>query len=101
MLFRRMKTITPADAARALEDGDLQVVDIRPPADVSETPIERALNIPFGELSTRLGEIDPARPVAFVCRAGVKSQDAAKLAKDHGLDALSVEGGADAWRSGR
>ena len=97
MFSRKTKTIAPVDAARAADAGQLQLVDIRPEAEATDQLIAHALNIPFGQLDARLGEIDAARPVAFVCRAGVRSKDAAKLATKHGLDALSVDGGAAAW----
>jgi len=98
LFSRKTKTIAPVDAARAADAGKLQLVDIRPEAEATEQRITHALNIPFGQLDARLGEIDTARPVAFVCRAGVRSKDAAKLATKRGLDALSVDGGANAWR---
>jgi rhodanese-related sulfurtransferase len=98
LFSRKTKTIAPADAARAADAGELQLVDIRPEAEATEERIAHALNIPFGPLDARLGEIDAARPVAFVCRAGVRSEDAAKLATKRGFDALSVAGGATAWR---
>ena len=97
MLFRKTQTIAPVDAARAADAGELQLVDIRPADEATEQRIAHALNIPFGQLDSRLGEIDADRPVAFVCRAGVRSKDAAKLATKRGLDALSVDGGAAAW----
>jgi rhodanese-related sulfurtransferase len=97
MLFRTTQTIAPVDAARGAAAGELQLVDIRPADEATEQRIDRAVNIPFGQLDSRLGEIDSDRPVAFVCRAGVRSEDAAKLAAKHGFDAFSVEGGAAAW----
>lgn len=97
MLFRKAQTIAPLEAARAADAGELQLVDIRPPEEATEQRIDNAVNIPFGQLDARLEEIDAGRPVAFVCRAGVRSEDAAKLAAKRGFDAFSVEGGAAAW----
>ena len=100
-MFRKMKTIAPAEAARAASAGELQVVDVRPPSAVAEAPVAGAVNIPFGDLEARIEEINPSIPVAFVCRSGVRSKDAVKLARTHGLDALNVEGGALAWKEVR
>ena len=93
-----IKHIKPADAAAAASAGELQLVDIRLAPDAAADQIEPAVNIPFPELEGRFGEIDSARPVAFMCRAGAKSQEAARLATERGYDALNVEGGALAWR---
>jgi rhodanese-related sulfurtransferase len=92
-----IENISPADAARAAESGTLQIVDIRLAPDASADRIDRALNIPFPELARRFGEIDRSRPVAFLCKAGAKSQDAARMAAERGYDALNVDGGALAW----
>ena len=93
-----IENITPADAARRATAGTLQLVDIRLAPDAAADHIELASNIPFPELEGRIGELDRARPVAFLCRAGAKSQDAARIAAACGYDALNVEGGALAWR---
>ena len=93
-----IKNITPTEAARAAETGELQLVDIRLAADAAADRIELAANIPLPELAGRMAELDRVRPVAFLCRAGAKSQDAARLAAEHGYDAFNVEGGAIAWR---
>jgi rhodanese-related sulfurtransferase len=93
-----IKNIKPADAARAAEAGELQLVDIRLAPDAAADHIALAANIPFPELEGRIGELDRGRPVAFLCRAGAKSQEAAQMATGCGLDALNVEGGALAWR---
>ena len=93
-----IKNIKPADAAAAVEAGELQLVDIRLAPDAAADRIALAANIPFPELEARIGELDGSRAVAFLCRAGAKSQEAAQLAARHGLDALNVEGGALAWR---
>jgi rhodanese-related sulfurtransferase len=93
-----IKNVTPVDAAAAAGTGKLQVVDIRLAPDAATDRIELAANIPFPELEGRFAEIDRSLPVAFLCRAGAKSQEAARLAAERGYDALNVEGGAIAWR---
>jgi rhodanese-related sulfurtransferase len=92
-----IKNITPTAAARAAEAGELRLVDVRLAPDAAADRIELAVNIPLPELEARMGELDAARPVAFVCRAGARSQDAVRMAAERGYDALNVEGGALAW----
>ena len=96
-MSQAIKIIVPCAAARAVEAGELQLVDIRLAPDAAATPLAGAVNIPFPELQQRIGELDSARPVAFICKAGAKSQDAALIASDRGYDAASVDGGLIAW----
>jgi hydroxyacylglutathione hydrolase len=92
-----VKVIKPSEAASAAAVGELQLVDIRLASDVAADPLGGAVNIPLPELERRIGEIDSGRPVAFICKAGVKSRDAARIAGERGYDASSVDGGLAAW----
>jgi rhodanese-related sulfurtransferase len=89
--------MTPAEAAAALARGELQLVDVREPAELVEARVAGAEHIPLGELPARLGELDPRRPVAFLCRSGARSGHATAYAAGVGLDAANVEGGIIAW----
>ncbi len=97
MLFRRSNSLTPSEAAAALSRGDLQLVDVREDAELAEASVEGARHIPLGELPGRLGELDPDRPVAFLCRSGNRSAMATRAAAKAGLDASNVKGGISAW----
>jgi rhodanese-related sulfurtransferase len=97
MLFRRSKTLAPNEAAAALERGELQLVDVREAAELAEVRVEGAKHIPLRTLSARLGELDPGRPVAFLCRSGSRSAVATGAAARAGLDAANVRGGVIAW----
>jgi rhodanese-related sulfurtransferase len=97
MLFSRSKSLTPSDAAAALARGELQLIDVREPAELSEARIKDARHIPLGQLPSKLGELDRDRPVAFLCRSGSRSAVAARSATKAGLDAANVKGGMAAW----
>ncbi len=61
-----------------------------------------ATNIPMGQLTVRLGEIDRNRPVHVVCASGNRSSAMADVLTANGFDAINVVGGTSAWaRSGR
>jgi rhodanese-related sulfurtransferase len=91
MLFRRSKTLAPNEAAAA------QLVDVREAAELAEVRVEGAKHIPLRTLPARLGELDPGRPVAFLCRSGSRSAVATRAAARAGLDAANVRGGVIAW----
>lgn len=97
MLFRRSKALTPTEAADALNRGELQLVDVREAAELAEARVEGAKHIPLAQLSARIGELDPRRPTAFLCRSGSRSAMATRAAANAGLDAANVKGGVIAW----
>ncbi len=97
MLFRRLNSLTPAEAAAAVARGELQLVDVRQPDEVRRARIAGARHIPLGQLKGRLAELDRGRPVAFVCHSGARSALATRAAAKAGLDAANVRGGTSAW----
>lgn len=79
---------------------EIQVVDVREGWEWARGHIAGATHIPLGDLPARLGEIDAARDVAFICHLGGRSEMAARFARQHGLSgALNVQGGMDSWES--
>ena len=101
MLFRRSKSVTPSEASAALRRGELQLVDVRASAELADGRVEGAAHIPLTQLSARLGELDPSRPVAFLCHSGARSALATRAAARAGLDAANVRGGVTAWKRAR
>jgi rhodanese-related sulfurtransferase len=97
MLFRRSNSLTPAEAAAAMRRGDLQLVDVRQPAELTRGRVTGARHIPLSQLSSRLGELDHNRPVAFLCHSGARSALATRKAAKAGLDAANVKGGVMGW----
>jgi rhodanese-related sulfurtransferase len=97
MFFQRKSTITPEQAAERMAAGELVVVDVREPAEVREAAIAGAKLIPLGQLDARVGELDPRRPVAFLCRSGGRSATATRAALNAGYDAVNIKGGIQAW----
>jgi rhodanese-related sulfurtransferase len=80
----------------------VQVIDVRSPEEFvgEQGHIAGALNVPLGELPTRLAEIDPARarPIALVCRTDRRSASAATLLAAQGYTAARpLRGGMTAW----
>jgi len=74
------------------------VLDVREPWEYAQGHVPDALLIPLGELSRRLGELDPARPVAIICATGNRSQSAAALLGQQGFETIyNIRGGIMAW----
>ncbi len=77
---------------------DVQLVDVRHPDEWEAGHIEGSRNIPEDDLAGRLDELDRARAVVTVCRAGTRSDDAAELLRQQGFEAHSLDGGLLAWK---
>lgn len=88
-------SISPAQLA-ARTDG-FTLLDVREPWEVELVALPGALPVPLGELESRLGEIDAARPVVVYCHHGIRSASARLLLADRGFTASHLEGGIDAW----
>jgi len=77
---------------------EVQLLDVRLPNEWEAGHIEGAIHIPEDELDGRLDELDRARPIVTVCRAGTRSDDAAEALRGEGFDAQSLDGGLLAWK---
>jgi len=75
------------------------LVDVRESTDRAEGFPAGSRPVPLDELRARLGELPPDMPIAFVCRSGRRSEMVADLAWEAGLEASSVSGGMEAWRT--
>ena len=87
-------TIHNANARR----GQDQVLDVREDFEVVEGMIPGALHIPMGQLTSRLNELNKARPVIVVCRSGNRSARAAEALNTAGFTADTMGGGMLGWQ---
>ncbi|HTJ95819.1 MAG TPA: MBL fold metallo-hydrolase [Pararobbsia sp.] len=82
--------------------GAVQLVDVREP-DEFEGPlgrIPRARLISLGELADRTGELDAARPIVTICRAGGRSAQATVILRQAGFgEVANLGGGMLRWRA--
>jgi rhodanese-related sulfurtransferase len=91
--------LDPAEARRRQAAGELDIVDIREQHEwdaghapgTSHTEIER--------VASRAPSLDRARPVAFLCRGGVRAGMVAQAFRAIGFDAYNVAGGFTAWHA--
>ena len=96
-----MRETTIDQLEPALREG-AALVDVREAAEYREGHVPGAVNIPMGQLSARLGELDRGRPVLVVCASGNRSAAMTDVLTAAGYDAANVVGGTRAWiESGR
>lgn len=98
-----MKEITMPELKDMLvsEDSALVMLDVRNPDElVSELKaLEGVINIPVQDLEERIEELDTLKneTIYVICRAGIRSRNAAMILKSHGFDAVNVKGGMIAY----
>jgi rhodanese-related sulfurtransferase len=75
----------------SLDDGVL--LDVREPAELAVERAPDAVNIPLGQLRSRLDELPRDRPIHVVCRSGQRAYYATRVLLQNGFDARNVSGG--------
>ncbi|HEY7641643.1 MAG TPA: molybdopterin-synthase adenylyltransferase MoeB [Steroidobacteraceae bacterium] len=94
-----VRTLTAVELCELLEEpgGPAAIVDVREPREFAVAHLPDAVNIPVGELHSRMGQLPKGR-VVFVCRSGTRSLTAAALASRAGVEDIAhLEGGLLAW----
>ena len=70
-----------------------QILDVRTREEFQGGAYPGARNIPVQELGSRLGELDPSKPVVVYCAAGGRSASAASLMMQAGFTDVVNAGG--------
>lgn len=93
--------ISPAQAANLIKvTKNLQLIDVRTPAEYADGHLAEATLLPLQELEERWTEIDKGKPVLLYCRSGHRSGMALKILNDKGYaQAKHMEGGINAWKA--
>ncbi len=81
---------------------DLQIVDVRRPAEYGNGHVPRALSVPLAGLEQSVGQLplEKDKPTAVICAGGYRSSAAASLLQAYGFtNLLNVSGGTGAWIS--
>ena len=93
--------ISVGDLKHLIESrSDLQVIDVRRPAEYESGHVPRAVTSPLSKLreSWPLLAFDPAKTTTVICAGGYRSSAATSLLKAAGFaDLLNVTGGTSAW----
>ncbi len=95
-----LRLLTSADLHELLVEGqDIQVLDVRTPAEFAAGHIAGAVLVPHDEIAGWPEALDPERPTAVICKAGVRALHAAAILDQlTGAELLVVaEGGVPDW----
>ena len=95
-----IEQVTVAQLKEQMANGDLQIVDVRRPAEYVNGHVPRALNAPLASLDKSLGPLplEKDKLTAVICAGGYRSSAAASLLQKQGFsNLLNVSGGTGAW----
>ena len=69
------------------------LLDVREPAELAVESVPGAVNIPMGQLRSRLGELPRDRDILVICRSGQRAYTATRVLLQHGFRARDLSGG--------
>lgn len=88
-----------AEVAAAFNDDSVAIIDVRTPQEYMLERIEGALLMPLAHFAPSKLPSQEGKRLVFHCGSGVRSERAARLALEAGLDnAAHLEGGLGAWK---
>jgi rhodanese-related sulfurtransferase len=80
--------------------GEIQLVDCRELYEWEAGRVEGAVHLPLNAIMAgEMGDLDPTRPVAVICRTGNRSELATMMFQARGFEAYNVQGGMEEWAS--
>lgn len=94
-----LETMTRAQLRERLRGRDVVVLDVRPAPEFAAGHIPGALSVPISDLQQRLREIPTDTQVVAYCRGPycAYADDAVRLLRHRGRDALRLEDGFPEW----
>jgi len=95
-----MDDISATELDELLRSGaNIQLIDVRQPAEYNFARIPGAKLIPLGEIVRRMDEIDPTKETILHCKMGGRSAQAIQMLRQAGFTAplRNLRGGITAW----
>ncbi|HSE16541.1 MAG TPA: MBL fold metallo-hydrolase [Pyrinomonadaceae bacterium] len=95
-----IEQVSVAQLNERLPNTEMQIVDVRRPAEYAGGHVPRALNAPLANLDKSLGPLNLQKDklTAIICAGGYRSSAAASLLQQQGFsNLLNVTGGTGAW----
>lgn len=74
------------------------LLDVREPSELKQESVPGAVNIPLGQLRSRLDELPPDQEINVFCEVGQRSYYATRILLQNGFNAKDVSGGMKALK---
>ena len=93
-----MRRIDAAQLAVQLEHEDPMLLDVREPWEFEICHIDGSVNIPMGQISQRLEQLQMATEIVVICHHGIRSRQVISFLQQQSVATLvNLDGGVDAW----
>ncbi|MHA7131013.1 rhodanese-like domain-containing protein [Algoriphagus namhaensis] len=96
----QVKNLTPDQFKAEIESGDILLLDVRTPREVSQGKIAGAIVLDFyqPDFVDKALELPRDRPVYIYCSAGIRSAEAARILTANGFEQVNhLTGGLGPW----
>lgn len=85
VLLAQTRQLTADELAKLLDEGKVFLLDVREPQELKDHgAVKGYVNIPLGQLESRLSEIPKDKVIATFCARGVRAGKAGDLLEKHG-----------------
>jgi rhodanese-related sulfurtransferase len=98
---KRFASLSAAAAVQLMNNEDVVVLDVREPSETAAGKIAKAVQIPVGAISKRIGELDKHKDKTMLvyCKSGSRSGIACRELSKQGFEKVySLDGGVMAWQ---
>ena len=93
------KTVTPGEARLMVGRAEVAVIDVSTDREWERVGnIPGAVRIPEDDVESRLDDLPDRDKVLVVCPDGQRSAEVAARLRERGVEAVSLEGGMQAWQ---
>lgn len=98
---KKYNVVNPTEFKKVIETTDVQLIDVRTPAEFNQGHIEGAINIDFmnKNFEQEIQKLDKSKPTLIYCKVGGRSAKAGSRMFE--LDFISIyelSGGFDNWK---
>jgi rhodanese-related sulfurtransferase len=69
------------------------LLDVREPVELAVESVPGAVNIPLGQLRSRVGELPRDREIHIICRSAQRAYYATRILLQNGFNARNISGG--------
>ena len=93
------RSSSDARTAGRLASEGAPVSDVRERSEYDEGHVPGAQHIPYEQLEERIDEVQGKKTLVVYCASGVRSSLATSIFERHGITAINLRGGFNAWRN--
>ena len=95
---RKYQVVDTNGAVSLMDDDDLIILDVREEKERKAGFLSNDINIPMGQLKTKMDTLDKSKNIPVYCKSGTRSDRIADiLSKNDFQKVSSLKGGFNAW----